>query len=354
MLRSLDQALAPTREVTRTIFIIAAGVLLCGFVVAMLLARKLSRPVDALVQFTRQVGAGALDTRATPHGTKEVVALAEAMNVMVGELAKSRRELAAKERLEREMEIAMRIQTSILPQSFDINGLDIAAVMLPASEVGGDYYDVLGVKGGAWIGIGDVAGHGLTAGLEMLMVQSIIAALVRENPNAAPREHLRVLNHVIYENIRHRLGQDEHITLTLMRFAVGKVTFAGAHETILLSRAGGGPCERIATPGTWLGGMRDIGRFTVDTSIEFDAGDLMVLYSDGLTEAMNARGEQFGLDRLCAEIEQHRQDTVEAIRDHIITTVKAWQVKHDDDISLVVIRADPSISQRSTLDLTAL
>ncbi|HEY5922081.1 MAG TPA: SpoIIE family protein phosphatase [Kofleriaceae bacterium] len=340
MMRSLDEALAPARQLTRSVLLIAMVVLFAGLIVALLLARRLSKPVDELVQFTRKVAAGTLDARAKPSGAREIKALASAMNVMVEELDKSRAQLAAKERLEREMEIAMRIQTSMLPQSFDVNGLDIAAVMLPATEVGGDYSDVLPVNGGCWIGIGDVAGHGLTAGLEMLMVQSIIAALVRENSAAAPREHLRVLNHVVYENIRHRLGQDEHITLTLLHVSAGKVTFAGAHETILIARAAGGACEEIATPGTWIGGTRDIGRVTVDTTLELEIGDLMVLYSDGITEAMNERGEMFGIDRLCREVEARRTEPVEAIRDGIIAVVKAWQFKHQDDISLLVIRRD--------------
>lgn len=345
MLRSIDEALAPGRQLTRSIFVIAAIVLVVGLALAGLLARRLSRPVDELVQFTRRIAGGKLDARATPTGATEVKALATAMNDMVGELEKSRRELAAKERLEREMEIAMRIQTSIIPRSFDVHGLDIAARMIPASEVGGDYYDVLPVQHGCWIGIGDVAGHGLTAGLEMMMVQSVVSALVRENPEATPSSHLGVLNHVVYNNIRHRLGQDEHITLTLLRYKDGELTFAGAHETILVFRASSGTCERVETPGTWLGAMRDISRFTRDSKLELAAGDIMVLYSDGLTEARNAAGEQFGLDRLAELVEAERAATVEAIRDRVFADVTAWRAGsvQDDDVSLVVVRRDPSV-----------
>jgi sigma-B regulation protein RsbU (phosphoserine phosphatase) len=243
-----------------------------------------------------------------------------------------------RERLEKELEIAAKIQTSILPRSFDVNDLDIAAQMIPASEVGGDYYDILPVKDGCWIGIGDVAGHGLTAGLEMLMVQSIVAALVRADPDAAPRDHLRVLNHVIFDNIRNRLEQDEHITLTLLHYQAGRVIFTGAHEEIVVCRAAGGECERVHTPGTWLGAIRDISRFSEDTTLELEVGDLMVLYSDGVTEARNSDGLQFGIERLGETIEAARTETVEAIRDRVIATVKAWQAKQEDDISIVVVR----------------
>lgn len=338
VLRSIDEALAPGRRLTFSILAIAGLALGASLILAFVLSRRLTRPVDELVRFTRRVGQGELAARATPSGATEVRVLAAAMNQMIQELERSREQLAENERLQREMEIAMRIQTSMLPTTFDIRGLEVAAQMIPATEVGGDYYDVVPVEGGCWIGVGDVAGHGLTAGLEMLMVQSIVAALVRENPRAAPKDHVRVLNHVVFENIRNRLGQDEHITLTLMRCDAGRVTFAGAHEEIIVCRAAGGPCERIATPGTWIGAMRDIGRVTEDTTLELQPGDLMVLYSDGVTEARGHDGAQFGIERLCAEIEAARGEPVEAVRDRVIRAVQGWQGVQEDDISLVVVK----------------
>src|SRR5207247_1046155 len=101
-----------------------------------------------------------------------------------------------------------------------IEGVEVSARMIPADEVGGDYYDVLPIAEGtqgAWIGIGDVAGHGLTAGLVMMMIQSVVAALVKQAPDRAPSQHLGVLNAILYDNIRERLEQSEHVTLSLLR-----------------------------------------------------------------------------------------------------------------------------------------
>jgi sigma-B regulation protein RsbU (phosphoserine phosphatase) len=338
MLRSLDEALAPGRRLTHSILVIAGIALLAAIGLALLLSGRLSRPVAELVAFTRRIGKGQLDERARETGVSEVKALAASMNVMITELNTSRIALAKQERLEREMEIAMRIQTSMLPRSFEVLGLEIAARMIPASEVGGDYYDILPVENGCWIGIGDVAGHGLTAGLEMLMVQSVIAALVRDNPTAAPTNHLRVLNHVIYDNIRNRLGQDEHITLTLLRYQDGKLKFAGAHEEIVVARAAGGRCECISTPGTWLGAIRDIGLVTEDSDIELAKGDLMVLYTDGVTEARGRDGTVFGIEGLCKIVEDNRTLAPDIVRDKIVAAVQSWQVIQDDDISVVVVR----------------
>ena len=166
----------------------------------------------------------------------------------------TRRQIAERQRLEKEMEIAARIQTSILPGDVSVAGLEVAASMQTATEVGGDYYDVVAVEDGCWIGIGDVAGHGLPTGVVMLMMQSGFGALARKLPDAAPRELLLALNAMLVDNVRNRLGQHEHATLTLIRYrADGSLTFAGAHEEILIWRAANGRCERVPTPGPWVG-----------------------------------------------------------------------------------------------------
>jgi sigma-B regulation protein RsbU (phosphoserine phosphatase) len=342
VMRSLDEALAPGRRLLWTVLGIAALALGAAVGIAFAVSSRLTRPVDALVRFTHAIGKGELERRAAPAGATEIQALAGAMNTMVEELERSRRSLAEKQRLERELEIASRIQTSILPKRYDVAGLEIAARMIPASEVGGDYYDVFAMGDGCWVGIGDVAGHGLSAGLEMLMVQSVVSALVRHSPRATPSEHVRILNQVLYDNIRDRLGQDEHITLTLLRYDAGVFTFAGAHEEILVCRAAGGACEHIQTPGTWLGGMRDISRVTKDSKLELAPGDLMALYTDGITEAMNAKGVQFGDERLTRILEENRDQPAAVVRDRVIEAVQAWQAHQDDDISVVVIRRSPA------------
>ncbi len=165
-------------------------------------------------------------------------------------LERAAREMAKKQRLEQELEIGARIQTCLLPGVIDIPGLEVAARMTPASEVGGDYYDAFPVPGGAFIGIGDVAGHGLTSGLVMLMVQSVIGALGRRYPDSAPRDLVNALNTVLYDNIRHRLHNTEHVTFTLFRyFENGRCAFAGAHEELVVYRKRTNEIEFVATPG---------------------------------------------------------------------------------------------------------
>ncbi len=245
------------------------------------------------------------------------------------------------DRLEREMEIASRIQTSILPRQIDVEGLEAAARMLPATEVGGDYYEVLPVGGGCWIGIGDVAGHGLRAGLVMLQAQSAIEALVRQRPDASPAEILGHANSVLFENVRKRLMSDEHVTMSLIRYYDdGRIVTAGAHEEALIWRAATGRCERLPVEGTWLAAVADIGKSTVEATHHLEKGDLLVLYTDGATEAMNTEKAQFGLDRLCATVEASSREPVGRIRDHVLEAVAAWMgaCPQNDDITVLVFR----------------
>lgn len=249
------------------------------------------------------------------------------------------RETAERERLTQEMEIATRIQTAILPQRFEVVGLDIAAVMIPATEVGGDYFDVRPFPGGAWIGVGDVVGHGLTTGLIMLMIQTIFATLTQGDPGAAPSAHLKRLNAVLFNNVRGRLQQSHYATLTLIRYlSNGTFVFAGAHEDIVVWRANENRCELLATPGTWVGVREDIFHSVGDSINALSEGDILLLHTDGISEARAASGEMFGIDRLCQALERNHALPVEGIRDAIVSEARSWQAVVEDDMTLLVAR----------------
>lgn len=249
------------------------------------------------------------------------------------------KEAVSKARIAEELAIAQRVQSSILPRSPKLENLTIASAMIPAEDVGGDYYDVLPFAGGGWIGIGDVSGHGLNAGLVMLLLQSAMSTLARVQPSAVPSHMLAVLNDVIYDCVRHRLGRTDHITFTLLRYSAnGQVLFSGAHDFILVCRAETGEVERIATPGTWLAALANVRDANQDSILVLKNGDIMVLYTDGIIEAANAKRELFDIDRLCATIKQVRQADPAAIRDHILNTVHGWMHKQEDDMTLLVMR----------------
>jgi DNA-binding LacI/PurR family transcriptional regulator/serine phosphatase RsbU (regulator of sigma subunit) len=253
----------------------------------------------------------------------------------------TRREAAERLRQEEELAIATRIQTSVLPSNMASEGLEIAALMLPAAEVGGDYYDVIPTPGGCWLGIGDVAGQGLPTGVVMLMLQSVVSGLVRTHPHSAPRDILCAANVVLFDNIRERMKQDEHMTLTLLHYEAGRVTFAGAHEDILIHRAATGQTEWLETPGTSIGATRDIEAATRDTTCALQQGDVLVLYTDGVTGARSRSGEPFGRKRLAAAVARLANEPVDTMRDGLLAEVRAWMSKQTDDLTFLIARHRP-------------
>jgi PAS domain S-box-containing protein len=248
-------------------------------------------------------------------------------------------EAVRRAQVEQEIAIARRVQTSLLPREPALPNLQIAAAMLPASEVGGDYYDVMPAEGGGWLAIGDVSGHGLKAGLVMLMVQSAMAALSTARPDASPTDVFRVLNRVLIDNIRNRLEHRDFVTLTLLRwFDDGRLRFAGAHQDILLHRRDGGRVEEVQTPGTWLGASHDPMAVTRDLDLRLQPGDTVVLFTDGMTEAMNGAGEMYGIDRIVATLRDAASAPVDALRDRLLDDVRRWAPDQDDDRTILVAR----------------
>jgi len=339
ILRSFQNARATKQQLIELIYLIATLGVALAFGLTLGFSSLLTRPIDKLVAFTQLIASGTLEKQVAVKGPVEIRTLGTAMNRMTAELLHSRLELVSKQRLESEMEIAQRIQTSILPRILNVPGFDVAAAMLPASEVGGDYYDVLPTLDGGWIGVGDVAGHGLTAGLVMLMIQAAVSTLVRQNPNDFPSHIVCETNSILFENIRHRLRQTEHVTFTMMRFFQdGRFCHAGAHEDMLLRRASTGEWEELPTPGTWIGVRQDIRKHIKDYEQQMAPGDILVLYTDGVTELMDSERRMFGTEKLRDCIEANNQKTNSEIVDAALATMKQWSTLQDDDITLLIIR----------------
>ena len=105
--------------------------------------------------------------------------------------------------------------------------------------------------------------------------ERVVSALVAKDPQASPRDAVTVLNRVLFENIRHRLIKDDFVTLSLLRVSAEKIVFAGAHEQFLVCRAKTGIAEPVVTPGTWLGVVPDVGRFTTEDEVDRAADALI-------------------------------------------------------------------------------
>lgn len=245
-------------------------------------------------------------------------------------------------RLGAELDVARHIQMMVLPKAVELGAIpriEIAGYMEPADEVGGDYYDVLQDGDRVKVGIGDVTGHGLESGVLMLMVQSVARAL-QEKGGDDPKEFLEVLNRAIYKNIE-RTRTDKHLSLAFLDYEDKRVTLSGQHEEVIVVR-GEGEVERFDTIdlGFPIGLESDIGAFIGTRDFSFDSGDVIVLHTDGVTEAEGPDGVLFGFDRLCESAKRHRNGSADDIKNGIIADLMAHigTQKIHDDITLVVMR----------------
>jgi phosphoserine phosphatase RsbU/P len=338
LLHSIDEALAPGRQIVRILLLLLAGAVVATLILALGLSRRLSRPIDALVSRTQLIAAGDLRAKPVP-GPTEVQALGTAMDRMAKEIEDSRISLADKERLAREMEIAARIQTSILPRNINVAGLEIAARMMTASEVGGDYYDVLTIDGGCWIAIGDASGHGLTAGLVMMMAQTGVATLVRAEPHGKPSAVLKTLNRVLFENVHDRLQAERHMTLSLLRYdRSGSLQVAGAHMDAVVWRAATQTVELLGTKGTFIAITDDIDHVNVEQQWNLSDGDLLVLLTDGVTEAEDRAGKAFGYEGVVEIVEARATQPSAVIQNALFDALTKHSPTLADDATIVVLR----------------
>ncbi len=245
-------------------------------------------------------------------------------------------------RLSAEIEVVKKLQKMVLPQASELNlieGLEIAGFMEPADDVGGDYYDVLPQENGVKIGIGDVTGHGLESCLVMIMAQTAIRTL-QESNETDPVQFFDRLNRTLYGNIQ-RTNSDKTMTLALLDYCNGSLRLSGQHEEVILVRANG-EVERIDTIdlGFPIGLDSEIADFVAQETIQLQSGDVIVLYTDGITEAENHNRVQYGLERLCELIQQNHQNSAEQIQQIIVEDVRQHigTQRVFDDITVVVIK----------------
>jgi sigma-B regulation protein RsbU (phosphoserine phosphatase) len=245
-------------------------------------------------------------------------------------------------RLSTELEVAKKLQLMVLPGKQELNqirDLDVACAMNPADEVGGDYYDCFRTNGSVNFGIGDVTGHGLSAGVIMLMAQTAVRTIALMGERDLKRS-LSLVNRVLYSNIE-RITEDRSMTLSLINYHDRTFTVAGQHECIVIWRNDGRVEVQDTEPlGMFVGFEPDITRFIGERRIRLEPGELIVLYTDGVTEAVNRKGEEFGLRRLCDLVGNNSRFASAQILENLLSELYAFigEARVHDDISLMVIK----------------
>lgn len=240
------------------------------------------------------------------------------------------------------IEINRQLQRFISPSYKELKqykNIDIATYVESAEEVGGDYVDVLPFHEGQLICIGDVTDHGLKSSITMLMIQSII----RHQSNTANHDIKQALidiNLSLFQNIQ-RMKSDRHLSLSLLHLKDNTLTVTGQHETIVIVRDNG-TIEKISTDelGFYVGFIEDIEEFVNSIDITLQKNDLVLLHTDGITEAANANEELYGFDRLCEQAQKLKDQSAYDIVHTIIGDMNKFVGAKAlyDDVALIVFK----------------
>ncbi|MEM7385965.1 MAG: GAF domain-containing SpoIIE family protein phosphatase [Verrucomicrobiota bacterium] len=274
----------------------------------------------------------------TPNERNLLGSLAEQASLTLGH-ARVQRDANDKRRLEKELRTAGEIQRVLLPSTQpDLEGYRVVGMNLPAMMVSGDYYDFVPLEDGHGICIADVAGKGISASLLTAMARSVLRA--NANRSDSPAEVLGAINRILFPDMR----EDRFISmayLVLKRSSDQIVLARAGHDPPLHFRKATGTVEEIK-PGGLAIGIDDgpvFERVTRDRTMGLAPGDVLLLYTDGFTEALDPAGEEFGKGNLLRLFSEKAGEGAEAILEHLKAEIRDFMGGHQqmDDITLVVI-----------------
>ncbi len=312
--------------------------------------RSVMQTVFVLDEASKKMASGNLNHKIILNNRDELGQVVGAFNNIAEALVGANQEItvlndrlkAENMRMSAELDVTRKIQHMLLPKDRELNevvGLDISGFMESADEVGGDYYDVLQHEGRVKIGIGDVTGHGLESGVLMIMVQTAVRTLLAYN-EPDPVRFLSAINSAIYDNVQ-RMKCDKNASLALLDYHEGMLKLSGQHEEMIVVRCNGS-VERFDTIdlGFPIGLDANIAEFVAETVVQLYSGDVVVLYTDGITEAENMEKVLYGLERLIEVIQINWQQTATDIRHAVIDDVRSHigEQKIFDDITLLVLK----------------
>ncbi|HKI45544.1 MAG TPA: GAF domain-containing SpoIIE family protein phosphatase [Balneolales bacterium] len=238
--------------------------------------------------------------------------------------------------LREEMRMAREIQRNLLPKEIpQIDGYEFSATTISAQEVGGDYYDFMYLDNG-WLGfcVGDITGKGMPAAMLMANLQAALRSQALTGNNCAGC--LKNVNKLLFRSTESTkfatlfYGALDPFTNTIMYTN-------GGHDNPILLKKDKEPVMLEAT-GLLLGIMEDV--VYGQSTLEMGSGDILVLYTDGITESMNDKREELGFDAVLSSVKKYRNDSANVIQDKLIAEIRqhAKGVPQSDDITLMIIK----------------
>ncbi len=320
-----------------------------ALVIGFALARQITGAVHDLFTGTQHVRAGDFGHQIPVRARDQLGELAESFNLMTGEVTTLLGEMADKGRMEQEMFAAREIQQKLLPAGpLRVAGLAMSAFCEPAREVAGDYYDFLPITDTmTGVLIADVAGKGLAAGLYMAQLKVIVQSLARLHHE--PKEFLSAVNKVVSANL------DDKSFITMLYGVIDverrEMTFARAGHCPLIHVPGDQPPGRrkarlLVPDGLAVGLQIDDGTLfdtlLQEQTISLAPGDLVVWFTDGISETMNETFDCFGEERLAQVVEQYAHLPFDQLRSYILAELRAFASGADqhDDMTMILMKIE--------------
>jgi len=328
-----------------------------ALIMGLALARSITSSVHELFMGTERVRQGDFTHRINIESRDQLGELADSFNQMTGSIENLLQTAAEKKRLEEELRIARQIQMSLLPRGpIDVPGISVTALCVPAREVGGDYYDFFNV-GDRRIGvlIADVSGKGTSAALYMAELKGLMLSL--SQIYQSPRQLLLEVNRILSENLDTR----SFITMTyaVIDLNEGLLTFARAGHTPLIYLSGDADSTgaQVLAPSGLVVGLRIPGAaqkfadLLEEDSLSLNKGDVLVFYTDGITEAMNADSDLFGDSRLGRLVTEHGHLDAADLRERILREIEAFVGTADqhDDMTMILIKVEEALAGRASV-----
>jgi len=340
--RSVPDLLLYVMGILALVFVVVYAVAL---VLGLLLARSITRGVHALSVGTQKLRQGDFDHQIRIRSRDQLGELAESFNLMSRGIQQLMVEQGEKERLEEELRIARQIQMSLLPAQgvAGLPGVRVAALCLPAAEVGGDYYDLLPL-GETRMGVlvADVSGKGTSAALYMAELKGLVLSLSRIYES--PAKLLSEANRILAAHMDSR----SFVTMTyaVVDTAARRMRYARAGHNPLIHFQARTGLTRVLTPAGLGLGLDPGDRFDQileEDEVALDPGDFFLFFTDGLSEAMNPGAELFGEGRLRRILEDSGRLTSEELKERILEEVRRFVGDADphDDMTLVVLKIVP-------------
>ncbi len=300
------------------------------------LSRRMTRPVVALTDGVRRIAAGDLSARVDVRAGGEIGELGRAVNQMAADLERQRAQVVEQERIRRELEVCRQIQVEMLPkQPLRVGLSEVKGVSIPAREVGGDFFNYFALSDGSLaLLVGDVSGKGVGAALLMANAQAALRALLPLEPSLARL--------VIDLDREVAANTPSEVFLTLFAAVLEADGRAlrwvnAGHNPPFVVRAGGG-VERLEATGVPLG-MFD-GMHHDEQRTPVAPGDLLFFYTDGIVEAFDPQGEQYGTERLEELLATVKRSGVDAVLARVDDAVRAFRAgtEPSDDATMMVLR----------------